>query len=157
MNPADLVLRPLAHADLARVVEIERHTFSDPWSRSAFADTMARDEVRGFALDDRHGRLVGYGLCVLAGDEGEILNLAVDPVARRAGAGRRLVGAMLDWLRSGGAAKVYLEVRQSNEPAIGLYRSLGFAALGARRGYYTHPREDAVTMGLDVTRNTARK
>ena len=149
--------RGLTEADLSRVVEIERHTFSDPWSRNAFLETMARDEVRGFALEDDRGLLVGYGLCVIAADEGEILNLAVDPGCRRSGLGRQLVGTMLDWLRKAGAGRVYLEVRQSNLPAIGLYRSLGFETMGSRRGYYTHPREDAVTMGLDVTQNTARK
>lgn len=149
--------RTLTEADLSRVVEIERHTFSDPWSRSAFVETMAREEVRGFALDDDEGRVIGYGMCVLAADEGEILNLAVDPGCRRSGLGRRLVGTMLEWLKKAGANRVYLEVRQSNQPAIGLYRSLGFETTGSRRGYYSHPREDAVTMGLDVTRNTARK
>lgn len=142
-------------ADLHRVVEIEQATFSDPWSRRDFLDSLRRPEVRGLALDDSDGRLVGYGLCVLAADEGEILNLAVDPAARRRGLGRVLVAALVDWLRLGGAARVYLEVRRSNSAAIALYQACGFSLLGARPSYYSHPREDALTMSLDVTQNTA--
>lgn len=148
-------VRPLTAADLPAVVRIEKHTFPDPWPLGAFKDTLARPEVQGLALDDDAQGLVGYGLCVLAADEGEILNLAVEPAYRRRGAGRLLVRAMVDRLRSGGAARVYLEVRRSNEAAIGLYRAMGFVPSGARPAYYSQPREDALTMVLDVIQNTA--
>ena len=39
-----------------------------------------------------------------------------------------------------------LEVRVSNATAIDLYERLGFEARGARRGYYTDNREDALIM-----------
>jgi len=155
MPPAEP--RPLREADLGRVVEIEVNTFSDPWTRASFRESLARPEVIGLALDDDRGRLIAYGICVLAADEGEILNLAVDAAARRRGLGRLLVDAMVEHLRLGGAEQVFLEVRRSNIAAIGLYRAAGFSVLGERRGYYTHPREDALTMGRIVTRNTARK
>jgi ribosomal-protein-alanine N-acetyltransferase len=155
MPPAEP--RPLREADLARVVEIEVATFSDPWTRSSFRETLAREEVIGLALDDPQGRLIGYGIGVLAADEGEILNLAIDTTARRQGLGRRLVDALVERMRKGGAEQVFLEVRRSNLAAIGLYRSAGFSVLGERRGYYRQPREDALTMGLIVTRNTAKK
>ena len=142
--------RPLVDGDLGRVAAIERAIFPDPWSRTAFAQTLARPTVRGFALDDRSGRLIGYGICSLAADEGEILNLAVDPAARRQGAGRQLLTAMLDWLASQGAREAFLEVRASNAPAIALYAASGFRRLGSRKGYYTGPREDALTMVLEV-------
>jgi ribosomal-protein-alanine N-acetyltransferase len=39
-----------------------------------------------------------------------------------------------------GARGMLLEVRPSNAPALALYRSSGFEAIGVRRGYY--PAED---------------
>jgi ribosomal-protein-alanine N-acetyltransferase len=142
--------RSLVPADLDRVAEIERTTFSDPWSRRAFAETLVRREVRGFAVDDERGVLAGYGLCAVAADEGEILNVAVDPGARGRGVGRSIVVAMLDHLRGSGVRRVYLEVRCSNEAAIGLYRAAGFRPLAKRQGYYVRPREDALTMVLEM-------
>jgi ribosomal-protein-alanine N-acetyltransferase len=149
--------RELSVTDLDRVVEIEKVTFPDPWSRRAFLETLARPDVRGVALDDDLGRLVGYGVCVRAADEGEILNLAVAGGARRQGAGRRLLDSMVAWLRGGGATRVFLEVRRSNEAAIGLYLAAGFRSLAARPAYYSNPREDALTMVLDLSRASALK
>jgi ribosomal-protein-alanine N-acetyltransferase len=148
-------VRALAPADLAAVVRIERAAFPDPWSANAFRETLAREAARGVVLEDDGGHCIGYGICVLAADEGEILNLAVDPKHRRQGSGRALALAMLDLLKTGGAGRVYLEVRRSNEAAIGLYRALGFVPLGERRAYYSQPREDALTMVLDVIQSTA--
>jgi len=147
--------RPIVPADLDRIAAIERAIFPDPWSRRAFAETLARSSARGFALDDAEGQVIGYGVCALAADEGEILNLAVDPARRRRGAGRRLLAAMLDWLAAGGVREVFLEVRASNAAAIGLYARSGFRHLGIRKGYYSGPREDALTMVLELGRRQA--
>lgn len=74
--------------------------------------------------------------------EREILNLAVDPAERRTGIGRRLLGDAL--ARAKGAW--FLEVRASNEAAIGLYEALGFRRAGSRQNYYYEPAEDAIVM-----------
>src|SRR5262249_392113 len=149
--------RPVAAADLARIAEIERAIFPDPWSRQSFVETLARTGVRALAVDDGEGHLVGYGVCSLAADEGEILNLAVDPASRRRGIGRRLLSAMLSGLVAAGAGRVYLEVRGSNEAAITLYERTGFQRMGVRRAYYRRPKEDAVTMVLEVGSTNALK
>ncbi|MBI4542165.1 MAG: ribosomal protein S18-alanine N-acetyltransferase [Gemmatimonadetes bacterium] len=149
--------RPLCHADLPAVATIEAQAFPDPWSRQAFAEMLTHQHVCGFGFDDGEGTLVGYGLCSLGGDEGEILNLAVQPRARGRGVGSALLEAMLDWLRGQGASCVFLEVRPSNHAAIELYRRAGFSPLGVRDGYYRRPREDALTMVLELGAEEARK
>jgi len=106
--------------------------------------------VRGFVAEDDAGGLLGYAVCSRVADEGEILNLATAPEARREGTGRRLVEAALDWFRGEGVARVFLEVRSSNDAAIALYAAAGFATLGVRRNYYRMPTEDAVTMALEL-------
>ena len=140
-------LRPLHSSDLARVAEIERHTFSDPWSAAAFRDALAQPHVRAIAAADERDALVGYAIGLVAPDEAEVLNIAVDPPARGKGIGAGLLEGMLEELRRAGARSVFLEVRRSNEAAIRLYRRSGFQILGARPDYYRQPREDALTMG----------
>ena len=39
-----------------------------------------------------------------------------------------------------------LEVRESNRPALELYRSMGFAPVALRRNYYSQPLEDALVL-----------
>ncbi len=74
--------------------------------------------------------------------EREILNLAVAPDQRRRGIARRLLQEEL--LRAGG--EWYLEVRESNAAAIGLYASVGFKIAGRRPGYYHGPSESGIIL-----------
>jgi ribosomal-protein-alanine N-acetyltransferase len=138
-------------------VTIEAQAFPDPWPHQAFAEMLTQKHVRGFGFEDDERTLVGYGLCSLGGDEGEILNLAVEPRARGRGFGSALLEAMLNWLREQGASCIFLEVRPSNDAAIELYRRAGFSPLGVRYGYYRRPRENALTMVLELGADEARK
>ena len=73
-----------------------------------------------------------------AGDEAEILTLAVDPACRRLGLSRALLGAATAALRDGGSKRLFLEVAEGNSAARGLYRSLGAVVVGRRLRYYEH-------------------
>jgi ribosomal protein S18 acetylase RimI-like enzyme len=57
------------------------------------------------------------------------------------------VNDILGLARSYRARHVYLEVRKSNDAALALYRSLGFASVGIRAKYYSDD-EDAIEMAL---------
>jgi ribosomal-protein-alanine N-acetyltransferase len=149
--------RPLAAADLDRVVAIERAAFSDPWPRGAFEELLAEPHVRCLATDGEDGQLAGYGIFAVAADQGEILNLAVQSGSRRRGLGRGLLEAMLEAMRRAGVAAVHLEVRQSNRAAIHLYAHAGFRSVSIRRAYYRNPTEHAVTMSLDLMAESAQK
>jgi ribosomal-protein-alanine N-acetyltransferase len=83
-------------------------------------------------------------------DEAEILTVGVVPEGRRQGTARRLIAALLDAARAGGAADVFLEVRVDNEAARALYESEGFASIGMRPGYYDSGRVDAVVMHREL-------
>jgi ribosomal protein S18 acetylase RimI-like enzyme len=74
--------------------------------------------------------------------EGEILNLGVDPAARRHGIAR----ALIERACGDTGPPVYLEVRASNYGAIAFYRRLGFEEAGRRVRYYSRPAEDAIVM-----------
>jgi ribosomal protein S18 acetylase RimI-like enzyme len=55
-----------------------------------------------------------------------IANVAVHPDYRRRGIANRLTAKALDYARQRGIHTTWLHVREENEPAIRLYRSLGF-------------------------------
>lgn len=143
--------RPLVSGDVPRVAAIERAAFADPWPAQAFADLLAQPHVRAYGIE-RDGLLAGYALASVAADEGEILNLAVEPDARRGGLGRLLLDALLDMFRRENVASIFLEVRQSNAAAISLYRGVGFRPVSTRKRYYRYPTENALTMALDLAR-----
>jgi [ribosomal protein S18]-alanine N-acetyltransferase len=74
--------------------------------------------------------------------EREILFIAVDPAHRRRGIAKALLQNELN----GSPGEWFLEVRESNLAAIGLYESLGFRQAGRRENYYSHPPESAIVM-----------
>jgi len=93
-----------------------------------------------------HGCLVGFLVATAtAPDEKEILNIAVEPALRRAGFGRILMETVLAETHG---INWYLEVRESNEAAINLYKTLGFLPQGRRENYYHGPPEAAIVMRL---------
>lgn len=142
-------LGTMSPSDLDEVVALEALAFPIPWSRSSFADELARPHARSFVL--REGAaLVGYLVAWVLFDVAELLVVAVQPDHRGRGHGRRLVTHLLDVARREGATRVQLEVRAGNLAAIALYAQLGFQRVGLRRGYYQDSGEDAVLMDREL-------
>jgi len=100
---------------------------------------------------------VAYGVLMLAPGEAQLLNLSVVPDARRHGLGSELLAQFLDDALRLGAEQVFLEVRESNAPAIALYERAGFKPVARREAYYPQgsdgrPREDALVMRRGVSK-----
>lgn len=136
--------------DLDDVMEIERAVFSVPWTETGFFSFMIR-EGTVFLVAVEEGRICGYCGFVSAADEADITNVAVDPACRRRGTGGKLIGALLAEASELGIRQMFLEVRQSNTAAIGLYRKFGFCDAGIRKNYYEEPAEDALVMKKEFT------
>lgn len=143
-----LMIRRAGEADASEIAEMEALCFSTPWSRDAFLHELTQNELALYlvAVGKETGRLVGYAGIWRILDEGHITNVAVHPAYREKGIGRQLVKALLLQVEAEGALRQTLEVRASNDPAIGLYISLGFQEAGRRKGYYEDNGEDAIIM-----------
>ena len=141
---------PMRRDDVDRVVEIERDSFSMPWSRGAFLYELEQNRAAQAWVFRVDGFLVGY-LCLWeVGDEIHITNIAVDRAWRRRGIARDLLGEILDNARRRGVRTVFVEVRPTNTGALGLYEALGFHVIGRRKGYYYDTGEDALVMEAEL-------
>jgi ribosomal protein S18 acetylase RimI-like enzyme len=85
------------------------------------------------------------------GEEAEILDVAVPARHRRRGYARFLLNNFLDLARERRIHELFLEVRESNEAALALYREFRFEATGRRPNYYRDPAEAAVLLHLKLT------
>lgn len=155
----------MALEDVQRVMEIERQSFSAPWSARAYRYEIAENSnstmvvVRpaygpegglellarqlGFA---RPRPVLGYGGFWLLVDDAHIATIAVDPEWRGRGLGELLLLAMLERGDGQGAMRATLEVRVSNEVAQGLYYKYAFGIVSRRKRYYADNNEDAYIM-----------
>lgn len=140
-----LTFEKMTEADLDAVSSMEARTFSMPWTRDDYKQMLVcKDAVYVVAKED--GAIVGsHGVRNIL-SEGEITNVMVDKPYR----GRAISYPMLmELLKQGeaiGIKEFFLEVRQSNEPAIKLYTKCGFQVEGVRKNLYERPVENGLIM-----------
>lgn len=132
--------------DTLAVAELEKQCFSDPWSAELFESAFVSPFFHGLVVKE-NGKIIGYACQTVLFEDAEILNVAVAPNARGKGMGKALMEAMIQAAKTRGAERMFLEVRVSNAPALGLYRGLGFQDGYIRKKYYEDG-EDALTMSL---------
>ncbi|HLH42526.1 MAG TPA: GNAT family N-acetyltransferase [Bryobacteraceae bacterium] len=138
-----LLVRSATSQDLAAIARIQAASpEAAQWSLSSYLQFECIVAVIG--------QVVGF-LVVrqTAPDEREILNLAVDPAYRRRGIARRLIEhQLIEHRLRHMKISWFLEVRESNAPAIRLYQSLGFQVCGRREAYYGPPVEAGIVMRI---------
>jgi ribosomal-protein-alanine N-acetyltransferase len=149
MTAVAIEIRELDLSDLNAIEAIEKRAYPTPWSRSMFASELAKPTsicLGAFEGED----LVGYVINSRYVDAWHVMNVAVAPDHQRRGIATRMLEHLFDLTRDDERRGYTLEVRVSNEEAIGLYGKLGFEPRGIRRGYYTDNREDALIMWRDA-------
>ncbi len=142
---------PMNPRDIDGVAALEASLQVFPWSRGNFADSLeAGHSVWVLRIG---GELVGFSVVMSVLDEAHLLNIGVAKRFQGQGYGARLLRHAMECARLGGAAKLFLEVRPSNEQAVSLYRHFGFRQIGLRKGYYPAivGREDALIFDRELS------
>jgi ribosomal-protein-alanine N-acetyltransferase len=158
-----MMVRAMTAADIEAVMAMERKTPSAPhWGMSAYQACVDGAEAappaaeaggpltRVAVVAEQEGTLAGFAVVRLAGGMCELESIAVAAEWRRRGVGAALMRSVMEWARDRGAAKLELEVRESNSAAVRLYETLGGSVAGRRARYYCDPVEDAVLMEIDL-------
>ncbi len=136
--------------DLDDVWRIEIKAYAFPWSKSQL-QTQLRKKNCNYGYR-KNNILCGFVCIERIFPETEIFNIAVDPAQQGKGLGKYLLQNLLVQLTQEGFARVFLEVRASNQRAIHLYETLGFNQIGERKNYYPtkHGREDAYLFAKEL-------
>jgi [ribosomal protein S18]-alanine N-acetyltransferase len=122
--------------DLAAVLAIEQLSFPAPWQESTFRGEIQHRPI-SFPLVVVHktlGRVIGYVIFWVIGEDVQINNIAVHPDFRGMGIGERVLRYVIKEVKFRGARLITLEVRPSNTAALSLYKKLGFRLVGIRKG-----------------------
>jgi [ribosomal protein S18]-alanine N-acetyltransferase len=148
---ARAALRPLRAEDAEAVVRILRQAPEAVfWPEASVREVLEWQGVLAM-VSETDGKVVGFLIGRQVGAEAEILNLAVAPENRRKGEGRALLKAAIEGFRARSVSRVFLEVRESNQPGVAFYCKLGFSKAGRREGYYRDPAEAAIVMETKIT------
>ena len=145
----EILIETISKNDVPRVAEIEKECFSVPFTEVDILSYM-ENTIWHFLVAKSGDEVIGYISFTVILDECQIVNVAVDPSARKIGVGSLLLSHFLDYVKSKGASSIYLEVRESNAPAIGLYKKFGFGEIGISKNHYSKPTENAILMNLEL-------
>lgn len=149
----NVLIRPASDGDLAALATLEAASFSVPWNEAALAGHLRASYTLSLLLLEED-RPVGYLLAGFSPPEGELYRVAVLPEARRRGYGRLLLEAFFREAEKRDVYSLYLEVRESNDAAIALYRCAGFRPVFLRENYYREPTEAALVMSIGRPKET---
>lgn len=142
--------RLITHQDASLLAHIHGVSTDLSWKASEFSTLLHNPHYEGWlAIVD--GNAVGFIMVSIVPPEAEILAFAVIPERRRQYVGQKLlqhfIAACQQYIN-----RVFLEVDCANEPAIHLYKKVGFHQVGIRKNYYQYPSgsfSDAFVMELE--------
>lgn len=146
----EITIREATPQNLVAIRAIEQASHLSPWSEKQLLDSIHGEHNCRLLLIDN--KLCAYLILSAVVDEMEILNIAVSPDNQRKGLASYLMRDLIQLARQQAIARVFLEVRQSNQAAIQLYQKHGFQRVGLRKNYYagSQGREDGLLMRLEL-------
>ena len=146
-------IRPIESSHIADLIRIADETNLNRWTAAHYLDELKNAHAIMLRLESAENTTLGFivGRIVAAADdemavEAEIYNIGVNPNNQRSGHGQILMDAFMDECREKQVRSIWLEVRESNFPALLIYKKNGFEAVTTRKDFYDGPRENGILM-----------
>jgi len=147
----------IGSGDIATLIHLGELGKLSPWTAQNYRDELGNPHSIMLRLQGPDNQLIAFvvGRVIPAPDlpdsvDAEIYNIAVEEGFRRHGHAQTLLDTFFERARGSRVRRIWLEVRESNAPAINLYERNGFQTLTRRHGFYSNPQEDALLMRLDL-------
>jgi len=136
----EISLRYSRPNDLHRLAQLEQAAFPEDFFATQLLEELLTQDRATVLVAEKQGALVGavyllwkrHGLNAY----GKVFSLAVAPSAQGQGLGLGLMKAAEDEARRRTVARLTLEVRQTNQKALQLYKKLGYQRAGRLKGFY---------------------
>jgi ribosomal-protein-alanine N-acetyltransferase len=143
-------IRRMELKDIPEVVEIDRSSFTLPWTERSFKYEVQENTAARCWVTIEDERVASMLVLWIIVDEAHIATIATHPQFRRRGFARQmLVKSLVSAREQEGANKALLEVRARHVVAQKIYCDIGFVEVGRRPMYYRDNGEDAVLMTMD--------
>jgi mycothiol synthase len=131
--PDGVAIRPFEPSDVDAIVRVNGRAFAShpeqgAMDRADFERRASSDwfDPAGLFVAVRDGEVVGFHWTKVEGDVGEVYVVGVDPSEQGSGLGTALTARGLRHLHESELTTVDLYVEGDNDPALAVYRRLGF-------------------------------
>lgn len=138
--------------DIDETVHLEEIIFSHPWSKKSIESTLlSSDNICLVVYDSEKNIQAGYCIFTTSFEDADLCRIAVLNDYRRNHLADRMLKKAFEKLETNGVKRVLLEVRESNNAAITLYKKYGFEQIGKRKNYYSEPAEDGLVFEASLS------
>ena len=129
------MILPLTDKDFSVITTAKDCGYKDEWNNDMLLSAQKNGNFYGFKYIE-NGEVLGYLHYSVSLDGIDINSVFSFPAHRKKGVGETLLLAVLEKAKEIKAEKIFLEVRESNTPAISLYKKTGFSVINERKNYY---------------------
>mgnify|MGYP003307532663 CR=1 FL=1 len=145
----DIKIEYLKEEHLPFIEEIDNTCPHKPWSSVNELKKELENPIASYFVAVVDGKPVGYGGYWWVMFEAEITNIATHKDYRKMGIATKIIEKMVEKCAETSTSLLHLEVRESNESAINLYKKMGFVQDGFRKNYYNN-KEHAILMTKEI-------
>lgn len=128
-----MTFRKITIEDIPFLEEPKNKDFLDCWNSEQYLSSFNSGRFFGL-IAESGGKKLGFITLTIGIEEADIESVYVLEEFRKKGIARELIKSAIEQLV--GIKKFFLEVRESNIPAINLYKSLSFKQISIRKKYY---------------------
>ncbi len=140
--------------DIEGIITIEQDSFEQPWGRRSFETELESPDAYLYTLREAEALstspVIAYTVLKTFVDELHLMRIAVRPQSRRCGIAGLLLREAMGRIGAIPVRRIVLEVRETNAPALCLYKRLGFSIIGRRIHYYPKTGEDALVLSRNL-------
>ncbi len=130
-----MIFKEMTEKDIPLVVELEQKCFKEPWNEAECLNELCENPFsHGWLLMDE--TIVGYAFLWETFEMAQLARIGIDPTFRKKGYGDVLLKKLCQRAKEAECEYMTLEVRESNVPALNLYKKNDFIQVNVSKGYY---------------------
>lgn len=126
-----------------QIFNLEKEIFKNSAFNRTYLDTLIKGDNSFIYVYLTDSKVCGYLIVLDSIDIYEILAIATIEEYRNKGIAQELLNKIK-------TKDIFLEVRESNQPAINFYKKNKFKEISIRKNYYSKPNENAIIMKSEV-------
>ena len=148
----DFKISKMSIEDLKSIKNILTTDFDNFWSFDILEEELECSNSYVIVARDINNTIVGFAGIKVILDEADIMNIVVKKDFRNCGIGAILLKNIIKKARELEIKKIYLEVNDTNLPAINLYKKFNFKQIGIRKKYYGNNNGILMDLSLEQKR-----
>lgn len=138
------MVKLLSLDNISSILDVDKNSFSKEWKEEDYRKLNENYSLAIYIFEEGNN-ILGFAVFMDSFDVIELVRVGVLKEHRNKGIAYKIIEEAI----RGISKNIILEVREKNEPAINLYKKIGFKEISKRKSYYKDTGEDAIIMLME--------